>query len=169
MLKALEWIDRMVAVILRPVVFAGMIALAAVITLQIVSRVFFTSFAWTEEVARFLLIWIAFLGAALAFQQGRHIAVTFVRDLMPLNLRRIITGAGILVAIAFLVTLAMIGWKYSGIQSFQKSPSLRISMFWVYLAAPVGSAFMLYYSLRRLGGFLRGSPTMQLDEREAIQ
>ena len=48
MLKALEWIDRMVAVILRPVVFAGMIALAAVITLQIVSRVFFTSFAWTE-------------------------------------------------------------------------------------------------------------------------
>ena len=120
MLKALEWIDRMVAVILRPVVFAGMIALAAVITLQIVSRVFFTSFAWTEEVARFLLIWIAFLGAALAFQQGRHIAVTFVRDLMPLNLRRIITGAGILVAIAFLVTLAMIGWKYSGIQSFQR-------------------------------------------------
>lgn len=156
MLKALEWIDRMVAVILRPVVFAGMIALAAVITLQIVSRVFFTSFAWTEEVARFLLIWIAFLGAALAFQQGRHIAVTFVRDLMPLNLRRIITGAGILVAIAFLVTLAMIGWKYSGIQSFQKSPSLRISMFWVYLVMPASAAIMTFLSVVDLVRLLAG-------------
>ncbi|MBG21542.1 MAG: C4-dicarboxylate ABC transporter permease [Rhizobiales bacterium] len=156
MLKVLEWIDRMVAVILRPVVFAGMIALAAVITLQIVSRVFFTSFAWTEEVARFLLIWIAFLGAALAFQQGRHIAVTFVRDLMPLNLRRIITGAGILVAIAFLVTLAMIGWKYSGIQSFQKSPSLRISMFWVYLVMPASAAIMTFLSVVDLVRLLAG-------------
>lgn len=156
MLKALEWIDRMVAVILRPVVFAGMIALAAVITLQIVSRVFFTSFAWTEEVARFLLIWIAFLGAALAFQQGRHIAVTFARDLMPLNLRRIITGAGILVAIAFLVTLAMIGWKYSGIQSFQKSPSLRISMFWVYLVMPASAAIMTFLSVVDLVRLLAG-------------
>lgn len=156
MLQALEWIDRMVAVILRPVVFAGMIALAAVITLQIVSRVFFTSFAWTEEVARFLLIWIAFLGAALAFQQGRHIAVTFVRDLMPLNLRRIITGAGILVAIAFLVTLAMIGWKYSGIQSFQKSPSLRISMFWVYLVMPASAAIMTFLSVVDLVRLLAG-------------
>ena len=156
MLRALEWIDRMVAVVLRPVVFAGMIALAAVITLQIVSRVFFTSFAWTEEVARFLLIWITFLGAALAFQQGRHIAVTFVRDLMPLNLRRIITGAGILVAIAFLVTLAMIGWKYSGIQSFQKSPSLRISMFWVYLVMPASAAIMTFLSVVDLVRLLAG-------------
>ena len=156
MLRALEWIDRMVAVVLRPVVFAGMIALAAVITLQIVSRVFFTSFAWTEEVARFLLIWITFLGAALAFQQGRHIAVTFVRDLMPLNLRRIITGAGILVAIAFLVTLAMIGWKYSGIQSFQKSPSLRISMFWVYLVMPASAAIMTFLAVVDLVRLLAG-------------
>ncbi|TDH35660.1 TRAP transporter small permease [Pseudohoeflea suaedae] len=156
MLRTLEWIDRMVAVVLRPVVFAGTIALAAVITLQIVSRVFFTSFAWTEEVARFLLIWITFLGAALAFQQARHIAVTFVRDLMPLNLRRIITGAGILVAIAFLVTLAMIGWKYSGIQSFQKSPSLRISMFWVYLVMPASAAIMTFLSVVDLVRLLAG-------------
>ncbi len=156
MLKTLEWIDRGVAAILRPVVFAGMIALTAVITLQIVSRVFFTSVAWTEEVARFLLIWITFLGAALAFQQGRHIAVTFLRDLMPLTLRRLITGAGLLVAVAFLVTLALIGWKYAGLQSFQKSPSLRISMFWIYLVMPASAAIMTFLSLVDLIRLLSG-------------
>ena len=80
MLKALAWIDRMLGEVLKPVVFAGMAALICVITLQIVSRLMFTSVSWTEEVARFLLIWITFLGAALAFQQGRHIAVTLLRD-----------------------------------------------------------------------------------------
>ena len=156
MLKTLEWIDRGVAAILRPVVFAGMIALTAVITLQIVSRVFFTSVAWTEEVARFLLIWITFLGAALAFQQGRHIAVTFMRDLIPLTSRRLITGAGLLVAIAFLVTLALIGWNYAGLQSFQKSPSLRISMFWIYLVMPASAAIMTFLSLVDLIRLLTG-------------
>ena len=75
---------------------------------------------------------------------------------MPLNLRRIITGAGILVAIAFLVTLAMIGWKYSGIQSFQKSPSLRISMFWVYLVMPASAAIMTFLSVVDLVRLLAG-------------
>ncbi|MAY62648.1 MAG: C4-dicarboxylate ABC transporter permease [Rhizobiales bacterium] len=142
MLKALEWFDRAVAVILRPVVFAGMIALTAVITLQIVSRVFFTSVSWTEEVARFLLIWITFLGAALAFQQGRHIAVTIMRERLPDGLRRIVTGAAILVAIAFLLTLAVIGWQYTGMQSFQKSATLRISMTWIYMVMPLSALIM---------------------------
>ncbi len=125
--------------VLKPVVFAGMIGLTGVITLQIVSRVFFTSVGWTEEVARFLLIWITFLGAALAFQQGRHIAVTLLRDSLPLTLRRIVSGAGIVVTFTFLVTLAVIGWRYMNMQSYQKSPSLRLSMTYIYAVMPLAS------------------------------
>jgi TRAP-type C4-dicarboxylate transport system permease small subunit len=142
MLKALGWIDRTIGSILGPIVFLGMIALTGVITLQIVSRVFFTSVSWTEEVARFLLIWITFLGATLAFQQGRHIAVTLLRDKLPARLRRIVTGAGILVTILFLVTLTIIGWQYMNVQSFQKSPSLRISMTYIYSVMPLCTAVM---------------------------
>ncbi|MCZ0812434.1 MAG: TRAP transporter small permease [Pseudomonadota bacterium] len=156
MLKLLEWIDRMVGAILGPVVFAGMVALTGVITLQIVSRVAFTSVSWTEEVARFLLIWITFLGATLAYQQGRHIAVTLLRDSLPERLRRVVSGAGMLVAIAFLVTLAVIGWRYMGIQSFQKSPSLRMSMGLVYAVMPVCAAIMAALSMIDLIRLLAG-------------
>ena len=158
MLKGLAWIDRMVGEVLKPVVFAGMAGLTAVITLQIVSRVFFTSVAWTEEVARFLLIWITFLGATLAYQQGRHIAVTILRDALPPVLKRIMTGLALLVVIAFLVTLARIGWQYTEMQSFQKSPSMRLPMNNVYIVMPVASAIMAALSLIDLVTLLAGRP-----------
>ncbi len=158
MLKGLAWLDRLVGTLLKPVVFAGMAGLTAVITLQIVSRVFFTSVGWTEEVARFLLIWITFLGAALAYQQGRHIAVTVLRDNLPPALRRIVSGAAVLVTIVFLLTLAKIGWQYMNMQSFQKSPSLRLSMTYVYAVMPFAALVMAGLSVIDLIRLLAGQP-----------
>ncbi len=88
MLKALAWIDRMLGEVLKPVVFAGMAALICVITLQIVSRLMFTSVSWTEEVARFLLIWITFLGGRAGLSTGGGISlsrfcVTACRHALP--------------------------------------------------------------------------------------
>lgn len=147
MLAALKWVDRAISAVLSPVVVAGMVALAAVITLQIVSRMFFTSVSWTEEVARFLLIWITYLGATLAFQQGRHIAVRMLRDSLPLALRRIVSGAGILIAITFLATLTWIGWTYMTLQSFQRSSALRIPMNNIYFVMPLAGALMASLSV----------------------
>ncbi|PTQ70676.1 TRAP transporter small permease [Celeribacter persicus] len=158
MLRRLAWIDRKVGAILKPVIFAGMAGLTAVITLQIVSRVFFTSMSWTEEVARFLLIWITFLGAALAYQQGRHIAVTLLRDSLPPMPGRIVSGLATLVAIVFLLTLAEIGWRYMTMQSFQKSPSLRLSMTYVYAVMPLAAVIMAGLSLIDLLRLLAGAP-----------
>jgi TRAP-type C4-dicarboxylate transport system permease small subunit len=164
MLAGLAWIDRLLGETLKPVVFVGMAALVAVITLQIVSRVFFTSVSWTEEVARFLLIWITFLGATLAYQQGRHIAVTLMRDNLPPAFKRIVTGAALVVTIAFLVALAWVGWRYTMLQSFQKSPSLRLPMNYVYVVMPITAALIALLSsidLIRLlaGGSARKTPS----------
>ncbi|WP_243614612.1 TRAP transporter small permease [Shimia aestuarii] len=158
MLAALKWMDRAISAVLSPVVVAGMAALAAVITLQIVSRMFFTSVSWTEEVARFLLIWITFLGATLAFQQGRHIAVRMLRDSLPPTLRRIVSGAGILIAIAFLATLTWIGWTYMTLQSFQRSSALRIPMNNIYFVMPLASALMASLSVIDLIRLFAGEP-----------
>jgi len=169
MFRPLERIDRAVGTVLGPVVFAGMIALTGVISVQIVSRVFFTSVSWTEEVARFMLIWITFLGAALAYQQGRHIAVTLLCDSLPSGLRRAVSCAGLLVTIAFLVMLAMVGWHYMGLQSLQKSPSLRISMGLVYAVMPVCAVLMAALSAIDLLRLLRGGETRRHAAPEGLE
>lgn len=139
--------ERALDAVIQPTVFLGMAALIGVITLQIVSRVFFTAVGWTEEVARFLLIWITFLGATLAYQRGRHIAVTFIVDALPLRPAQLARIAAALVALGFLVALIVIGYRYMQVQSFQRSASLRLSMTYVYAVIPLSAAIMAWYAL----------------------
>ncbi|MCL7928762.1 TRAP transporter small permease [Halomonas llamarensis] len=147
LLTLLQRTERGLDAIIRPVVFACMVALIGVITLQIVSRVLFTAVGWTEELARFLLVWLTFLGATLAFQRGRHIAVTFMVDALPARLRQLTRFVALIVVLAFLVSLIVIGYRYMQVQSFQKSASLRISMTYVYAVMPFCSAIMAWYTL----------------------
>ena len=164
LLKLLRRIERGLDAIIQPVVFAGMAALIGVITLQIVSRVLFTAVGWTEEVARFLLVWITFLAGTLAFQRGRHIAVTFVVDALPGRLRQIARIAALLIVLAFMITLIVIGYRYMQVQSFQKSASLRLSMTYVYAVMPICAAIMAWYSLVDIIELLLGDETTHAQE-----
>ena len=156
LLRPLRWSERALDAAIAPVVFTAMAALIGVITLQIVSRVLFTAVGWTEEVARFLLVWITFLAATLAFRRGRHIAVTFVVDVLPGLPRRLARLAALLVSLGFLLALVAIGWEYMQVQSFQKSASLRLSMTWVYAVIPAAAAIMAWYALVDIVGLLLG-------------
>tara|TARA_R110000824_G_scaffold59379_6_gene159497 strand:+ start:2516 stop:3034 length:519 start_codon:yes stop_codon:yes gene_type:complete len=147
LLKPLKQIERGLDAILQPVVFAAMAALIGVITLQIASRVLFSAVGWTEEVSRFLLVWITFLAGTLAFQRGRHIAVTFAVDALPVRVRQAARIAATLAVLAFLVALVVIGYRYMQVQSFQKSASLRLSMTYVYAVIPLTAALMSWYTL----------------------
>jgi len=147
MLGILKKIERAIDATMQPMVFAAMVALIAVITLQIVSRVFFTAVGWTEELARFLLVWITFLGATLAFQRGRHIAVTFIVNAMPGRLRQVTRILAVAIILGFMVALVLVGYRYTQMQSFQTSASLGWSMTYVYSIIPVCGALMGWYAL----------------------
>ncbi|CEP33991.1 MULTISPECIES: TRAP transporter small permease [unclassified Halomonas] len=164
LLRLLRRIERGLDAIIQPVVFAGMAALIGVITLQIVSRVLFSAVGWTEEVARFLLVWITFLAGTLAFQRGRHIAVTFVVDALPGRLRQIARIAALLIVLAFMIALIVIGYRYMQVQSFQKSASLRLSMTYVYAVMPICAAIMAWYALVDIIELLINGETSQPQE-----
>lgn len=147
MLGILKKIEHAIDAVMQPLVFAAMVALIAVITLQIISRVFFSAVGWTEEVARFLLVWITFLGATLAFQRGRHIAVTFVVSALPGRLRQLARILAVAVALGFMVALVSIGYRYMQMQSYQTSASLGWSMTYIYMVIPACGALMAWYAL----------------------
>ena len=147
MLRILQAIERGMDAALQRVLFLGMAALVGVMTLQIVSRVAFTALPWTEELARFLLVWITFLGATLAYQRGRHIAVTVLVDKLPQWPQRLCRAATALVAIGFLLVLAIVGYQYMDLQSFQTSASLGLPMNYVYAVIPLSAVVMILYAL----------------------
>lgn len=147
MLRVLTAVEEGIDAVLQRVVFLGIAALITVMSLQIVSRVFFTAIGWTEESARFLLVWLTFLGATLAYQRGRHIAVTFVVAWLPERPQRLCRALVSIVAIGFLLVLAVVGYRYMEVQSFQRSASMRISMYYVYAVMPLSALIMMFYAL----------------------
>lgn len=68
--------------------FAGMLAgvLTCVVMLGIVSRAFGEPFVWSDEVSRFLMIWLAVAGWLLTSRKRAHIRIRFFHDLLPTRL-----------------------------------------------------------------------------------
>lgn len=156
MLRAFDLIDRGIGAVLRPVLFLAMAALIVAISLQVGSRLFFRALGWTEEVSRFLVIWITFLGAALAWHQHRHIAVGVLVDALPAAFGRVVRIAACVVVIAFMMALVKVGLDYMGTQWRQRSASLRLSMARVYIVIPLSAGLMAWFALSDLLRLLAG-------------
>lgn len=103
---------------------------------------------WTEELARFLLMWVGLLGAALAFARGGHLGVDyFVGKLHP-DARRWMRSFVWLIVLFFAWTvLCRGGWDLTS-RTFamkQETPALGIAKGWVYLAVPISGLFTLLF------------------------
>ncbi len=120
------------------------ITMSVVVILQVVFRfVIYVPFPWSEELARYLMIWMGLVGSFVALRRGRHIGVNSLVDRFPPALRRA-TAIGLhLVLIAFLVLIAREGLNLALFNASQKSPAMMIPMFYPYLAIPVGAALMI--------------------------
>ena len=97
---------------------------------------------WTEVLIRFTLIWMVFLGIPAAFRAGAMVSVDVLYRWSGRRMKRVLDA---LVAVAALVLVAVIiwvGWDYAQRGKVQTVTGLEdASMFWAYLALPVGGVF----------------------------
>ncbi|MCA0987295.1 TRAP transporter small permease [Guptibacillus algicola] len=139
----IETIDRFNKVL--GVVLALLImVMSAVIFYQVFSRfVLEDSLRWSEELARYIMVWSVFIGSALAIRKRDLISVDAIKELMSARARNILNIAVYLVSIGFLAILVNYGFVLVGNIAGQLSPAMNISMAWAYSAIPVGSALMI--------------------------
>ena len=108
---------------------------------------------WTEELARYLLIWVGMLGGSLAFEKRAHLGVDyFVGKFHPAG--RLTLRVGIhLVVLAFAIGVLVVGgWELvtRTLTMQQVAPTLGIPKGWVYLAVPVSGVFTAIFTLGHL-------------------
>ncbi len=105
---------------------------------------------WTEELARFLLIWIGILGAAFAAGQRMHLAIDLLQPKLSergqKRLRFFISSLIILFALSVMVIggLRLIYITYS---LGQLSAALRLPMTLVYIIVPISGLLVIYYKI----------------------
>jgi TRAP-type C4-dicarboxylate transport system permease small subunit len=124
-------------------VAVAMAAMAAIIGAEVFCRyVLNSSIYFSEELSRFCFVWAGFLGASLAVRQGGHIGVSLlVERLAPVARVVALRLAGALVLVLLTVIVAA-GVSVLPDQWEQQTATLGFSVFWSYLAVPVGAALM---------------------------
>ncbi|MDP3228805.1 MAG: TRAP transporter small permease [Acidovorax sp.] len=97
---------------------------------------------WTEVLIRFTLIWMVFLAIPTAFRQGAMVSVDVVYRWSPPRVRRVLDYVVALAALALIGVIIWFGWDYAQRGSVQSMAGLEsVSMFWAYVAMPVGGVF----------------------------
>lgn len=135
--------------ILRWVIVAIFGLLVVCVTWQVVSRyVLNAPSVVTDEIARFLFMWLALIGGAYTLGVRRHLAI----DLLTMNFQgraKLASEAAILLVVAAFSAIVMVwgGGTLVGrtLASGQVTPALQISMGWVYAAIPFAGVTMLFY------------------------
>lgn len=136
--------------ILEIIVMICMAVLVLDVLWQVFTRLVLKNPAkWTEEVAIFLLIWVALLGAAVALSLGSHLGIDYFVSKLS-KTKRIITE---IIAFALIFAFAVYVMLYGGydlvVSTFelgQTSPVFGLPMGYVYLAVPISGFFMVIYS-----------------------
>ncbi len=147
--------------------FVSMLLMLFIIFAQVVSRYFFGyTPEWSEELARFLFVWVVFLGSALIMGESGHLAVQF----LPLHYKNKPFGKVLEIIInlssyLFILILFVQGSRMTKIMTFQMSPGMDIPMSYVYFVIPLSCALMLLYVIKDSIRIIKSFTSAKKEER----
>ena len=127
------------------------IALIGILVVLVLVTVFFRyvlsiGIGWSDEVARYLNIWAALLGASIAFKYGDHVGVEFFRNFLPGKASRIFKFLINILILVFLFVAEYYCYTYF-MRSRSVTPSLQIPYRWIQLSLLIGLSIMSFHLL----------------------
>lgn len=129
----------------------GVVAILAAMATMVFANValrFLTdhSILWVEEVSRYLMIWLTFLGAGIVLRYGAHVGIDVLQERYPRHAPWI-RAAILVLLLAFFSAMVWLGVRYAQLTWEQTTPVLQIPIGAVYLAMPIGFALMIVHLL----------------------
>jgi C4-dicarboxylate transporter, DctQ subunit len=150
---------------LEDIAVGAIILVATYVLFQgvVLRYVFNYAFPWTEEVVRYSIVWLVFLGGSIAARRGAHIAMDIVVVYLPPRAKLFFMGLATALTCLFTVVMTYYGvlltwsiWNYR-----QLSPAAEIPMAIPYAAIPVGCALMSIRFLLTAVSYFRGVDPFQ--------
>ena len=122
------------------------------------------SIYWAEEVARYMMIWLTFLGAGLTLRYGGHVAITNLMEVMPSQKQRLLRTFIVVCLLAFFAVMIWVGYGYAMRMRFQMTPATRIPFAYVYAAMPVGFTLLIIHLLLVVRSYVRDNRFVETAE-----
>src|SRR5271166_1642990 len=128
------------------ILFAGVVARYA----------FDRPLTWSDELAAILFLWLAMLGAVIAFRRDEHMRMTAIVGMLGASMREKLDTFATGAALVLLLLIARPAYEYAREEAFITTPALEITNAWRAAALPVGTTLMAIFALLRLAKV--GSP-----------
>jgi len=149
-MKVLDQIGAIIDRICKHIIVYLLAVITIVLFIQVVARfVFNTGTFWTDELARFSMIWLVFLGAAIATRDRSLINIDILESTFP-SWKKGLHIFQLLVSIVFFALLLKVGWETMGLVAAQRSPNMGVSMSIVYASIPVAMILSIYFAIVRV-------------------
>lgn len=142
--RAIDEFNRLIGVIL-----AGLLLVMTVLIFwQVFARfVVGSPLYFSDEIARFSMLWLTFLGVGYAYRKGTLISVDILLEYAGKDLARLLRIAIILCSTLFAFIMTKYGYDLMDRVASQTAPSTRVSMMWPYMAIPAGGVVVMINSL----------------------
>jgi len=105
---------------------------------------------WTEELARFLMLWTGFLAMNVAMHHQMHLKIDSLINVLPAWLRNILGYICDILIGLFLFVLTVKGYAMTK-NTMMLASSMKLSMFWIYMAVPLGAFLTLIQLVLQVG------------------
>lgn len=157
MKRSIQKVDKCLSMIENAVIILGLSAMFLILLAQVIMRyVFSRPLTWSEEAARFIFVYVSFIGISYAYRQKGHIRMEVVVNLFPQAVRRgleVLINLGTISLFCYMIPFS---FRFIGIQAGVKATATHIPMSIVYTALPLGMALscvrLLISSLRIVWG-----------------
>jgi len=145
-LRSLTRFDNLLAKAEAMVLVLLVAVMTLIVFLQVVYRyVLIQPLHWSEELARYLFIWLSILGATLGLQKRGHFGLDFFYRMLPDQKRRFLQFLIHLFVGCVILVILIQGVKLVQATVLQNSPAMGVSMGWAYACLPVGAGLMVIH------------------------
>ncbi len=126
-------------------------AMIAVIFAQVVSRTFLGApLSWSEELGRYLFVWLSFMGASIALYYGSHLGIDTLVLVLPKKLQKVLILITHIFVLILLYVMVNEGGTLLAKTAMQKSAAMRIPMSYAYAALPVSAVLMAFHTMVKI-------------------
>ncbi len=142
-----NWLGTLVEIPAALLVVAEIVILFAGVVARYVLR---QPLIWSDELASILFLWLAMLGAVVAFHRAEHMRMTAVVASAKPAMQAYLDVVATCASLAFLLLIVWPAYDYAYEESFITTPALQIPNTWRAAALPIGVGLMAVFALLRL-------------------
>ena len=145
-MNAILMVSRIANKVVERSVFVMLGAMVVIVSAGVFWRyVLNAALSWSDELVRYVLVWISFLGASMATYRGAHIGIAMLTERFSERVQRVITLFVNLLILLFLGVILYQGVRILPVMAVRVAPTLGIRMEVFYTVLPISAAIMILH------------------------